>query len=316
MQHRFGQTTQLLADSANKDLQEPQLQTRAPAAAASRAQQLLAARQHASTPAAAGAAAGGASGGGAVNAYAEECTTKLLADSTSASGIMGLLPQPRVGLLSSTIAGGAPVGHPAAAATGLASAGREQGLQQQQQQQDGEELRRRGQLLPAAKGPFGAGSEYEMSPELGGRSGSRLPGAGSLEPRQQPAAAEDEASPVDHWNSLGQQQQQRLAPWELQHRHAAAAVAPSPPLPVRQPHLAASTAAAGRRDAREGDETTLELAAGVTQGVTLNGQSMLEDATLEDFALPPDMMVAADERPITMPFSGGLLHGLVVQTLL
>jgi hypothetical protein len=26
--------------------------------------------------------------------------------------------------------------------------------------------------------------------------------------------------------------------------------------------------------------------------------------TLEDFALPPDMMAAAGEQPITMPFSG------------
>jgi hypothetical protein len=56
---------------------------------------------------------------------------------------------------------------------------------------------------------------------------------------------------------------------------------------------------------REGDEPTLELAAGVTAGMTgLPGQSLLEDATLEDFALPPEMMAAADERPITMPFSG------------
>jgi hypothetical protein len=47
------------------------------------------------------------------------------------------------------------------------------------------------------------------------------------------------------------------------------------------------------------------LAAGVTAGMSgLGGQSLLEDATLEDFALPPDMMGAAEERPITMPFSG------------
>lgn len=95
---------------------------------------------------------------------------------------------------------------------------------------------------------------------------------------------------------------------------AAAAAGQSPDLVLRPLPLggvaaaatAATAAAAGARGcSREADEPTLELAAGVTAGMSgLGGQSLLEDATLEDFALPPDMMGAAEERPITMPFSG------------
>jgi hypothetical protein len=59
-------------------------------------------------------------------------------------------------------------------------------------------------------------------------------------------------------------------------------------------------AAAASPAAEQGSEPTLELAGAASQGGQTNA---LEDATLEDFALPPDL-AAGEERPITMPFSG------------
>ena len=81
----------------------------------------------------------------------------------------------------------------------------------------------------------------------------------------------------------------------------------SPQFAARRPAVAAAGGrnGGGVEACGGGDEPTLELAAGVSQGVTLQG---LEDGTIEDFALPPDMMGAAGERPITMPFSGGWSH--------
>jgi hypothetical protein len=93
------------------------------------------------------------------------------------------------------------------------------------------------------------------------------------------AAADDESSPVmGVWQS-----QQQLMPVSAAHQ---------------QQHGAAASPAGPA--AEQGSEPTLELAGAASQGGQTNA---LEDATLEDFALPPDL-AAGEERPITMPFSG------------
>jgi hypothetical protein len=93
------------------------------------------------------------------------------------------------------------------------------------------------------------------------------------------AAADEESSPVlGVWKG-----QQQLTPLTAAHQ--------------QQRGAAASPAGAA---AEQGSEPTLELAGAASQGGQTNA---LEDATLEDFALPPDL-AAGEERPITMPFSG------------
>lgn len=57
-------------------------------------------------------AAGAAPPSAAAAGFGEECTTRLLADSTAASGVMGVFGMPRAGGLLGTIAGGAPVVRP------------------------------------------------------------------------------------------------------------------------------------------------------------------------------------------------------------
>ena len=354
LQHRFGHTTHLLADAATHDdaldhqHAAPAATTAAATAAAGVAgggRQFRAPRQHSTTPAGAAAGASAAAGGG----Y-EDCTTKLLADSTSASacGIMGMLPQPRVGHLLSTIAGGAPVLHPTAGPFGRHPLHQQQQEEEgaemdEQQEEEGQQQQQAGQRYggPAASPYMSRQHEYQMSPELGPKASSYgLEDEDMIEDSQPDAltaaagAAEEEEdaagepSPVEHWQQ--QQQQQRSSQQQQQQRAgraslpaaspagrstrrssrgaaAAAAASQSPELGLRPSPVAGAVAgaAAARGCSREGDEPTLELAAGVTAGMTgLPGQSLLEDATLEDFALPPEMMAAADERPITMPFSG------------
>lgn len=297
---------------------------------------LNAARQHSHTPAArarsSGAAASAAAAAAAIGGCEDGLTTKLLADSTSASacGIMGLLqqqqPPPRVGLLHTTIAGGAPVLQSAAAA------GRVTPRQQQQEYGTGDEGGARAfEGMPfddrpvfgaaSTRGAIGAGAagahqqQYEMSPELGSKpAAAGLADADVIECSQPDAAEEaaadmigEEPSPVEHWNRQQQQQGASAAGWQ---RATPARVGSSP---LAQTAMAGAAAAAIGKGGvgQEGDESTLELAAGVSQGaMTLQG---LEDATIEDFALPPDMPgggAAADERPITMPFSGWLVGDL------
>lgn len=97
------------------------------------------------------------------------------------------------------------------------------------------------------------------------------------------AAAGDDSSPV-------------LGIWQSQQQL-------TPPSAAKQPqqHAAAAASPAGPAG-EQGSEPTLELAGAASQGGQTNA---LEDATLEDFALPPDL-AAGEERPITMPFSGPL----------
>lgn len=261
-QHRFGQTTQLLADSAQKGaLEEGE---HAAAMAGGRVAGPRASGMHMPRRRASAAAAGGAS------ATDVDCTTKLLADATGASacGLMSLAPPQHGPLLASTIAGGAPVVQPAAGAGVFGSAA-------------------------AAAPAFGAGAPAPAVAAYGSAA-ARAPSASPLvaaaaAAAASPYAAAGSASPLGHW----QQQQGR-----------------SPSASPLSMGLAAG--AAGVSPAAGGaDEPTLELAGGVSQGL-VGGASSLEDATLQDFALPPEM-AAAEERPITMPFSGTLTAAAAFQ---
>jgi hypothetical protein len=317
LQHRFGHTTQLLADAGGADIGEAahhREQLAAPHSAAAARSSLAGQQRQLLRASAAAAAAPGAAAG------LEDCTTKLLADSTSASacGIVGLLPQPRAPLLTSTIAGGAPMGQPVAAVFGTAAAAAPAFPGSG------------GFVLPravAADGDAADGGadadmmdaeqqqQYEQSPELGARQAS---GAGDASVAGSPYAAAEgddaagavDGSPLGHWQQ--QQGEQQEVEEEEQQMPGWQARSPSlSPLAVSQPGAspglgagrdrAGSAAAAAAAD---GSDATLELAAGVSQGLAgSGGLSLLEDATLEDFALPPEV-AAAEERPITLPFSG------------
>lgn len=189
---------------------------------------------------------------------AEECTTKLLADSTAASacGAMGLVPVAK-GVLGGTIAGGAPV------------------VQQEHQRQQ-------------KRGPFG--SPVARSPVFGAAAAAVE--AFGQEPMGFAAAA-----------SQARTRSASLSPLlQVSASGAAAPAAASSPAAWHQQHDDKSAAAgAGVNDSQLGNEPTLELAGAAAQGAQTQGA--LEDATLDDFVVPPDLS-GGDERPLTMPFSG------------
>lgn len=263
-----GHTTQLLADN-----------TAGP-------QPLLRQSSAAAAPGVFGAAIGGSNAaallarGEAAAAAApaavqyEDCTTKLLADSTAASacGVMGLFALPRPGLLGGTIAGGAPVVEPA--------------RQQEQQEYASPELGTDGggarNLSRAAFGlPALPAFGLNAVPGSAGGAAGDTGNAGFAAAAAAPAGAA--AADLSAAGCSLQGQGQRKTPSRAQHMRQVAAASPAGPAGMEQ-----------------GSEPTLELAAAASQGGQTNA---LEDATLEDFELPP-ALAAGEERPITMPFSG------------
>jgi hypothetical protein len=191
--------------------------------------------------------------------------------------MMGLFPLPRAGMLGGTIAGGAPVVDPSAAVAG--PFGQQNTHHHQQQGYGSPEVR------GAAAGD-GSGVAFG-SPDLpGAPAADAAPAATPADVSMEltgataaAAAAAGDSSPV---MGIWQGQQQLLTPQSAAQQQQ------------QQQRAAASPAA------DQGSEPTLELAGAASQGGQTNA---LEDATLEDFALPPDL-AAGEERPITMPFSG------------
>jgi hypothetical protein len=251
VQRAGANTTQLLGDSCHKHGNAHSLYPGA--FAAGEAADLHPTRRHHG-----GAGSGPSAGAGAGGGVAEECTTKLLADSTAASacGAMGLVPVAK-GVLGGTIAGGAPV------------------VQQEHQRQQ-------------KRGPFG--SPVARSPVFGAAAAAVE--AFGQEPMGFAAAA-----------SQARTRSASLSPLlQVSASGAAAPAAASSPAAWHQQHDDKSAAAgAGVNDSQLGNEPTLELAGAAAQGAQTQGA--LEDATLDDFVVPPDLS-GGDERPLTMPFSG------------
>lgn len=185
-------------------------------------------------PPAAGAAAG----------YGEECTTRLLADSTAASGVMSMFPASHGGGLLGTIAGGAPVVNPPAVFGAAAG----------QQQEDG--------FTSPELGCSTTGSGRKTRARSITRSPAP-PAAPPAAPTPEHAALEG-LSPVQDWRGAEEQQRAQVTPEQHQQVAAAGPFGSASAVPAFG-MAAISPPLAHQQQVSEGSEPTLELAGAASQ---------------------------------------------------